>query len=113
MPPQDKKYRVRFRASELEALHELPLKDIDMGCMGGFRKQDDGSYALEAVVSETVLEKVKEKRRVRVEVVADLDEEAERAKQIKDRQVGEGNRYKGENRIPRGLGKKVREGGRS
>ena len=112
MAPQEKKYRVRFRASELEALHELPLKEIDMGCMGGFRKQDDGSYALEAVVSETVMEKVRDRQRVRVEVLADLDEEVERAKQLKDRQVGEGNRYTGENRIPKGLGRKVREGGR-
>lgn len=113
MPPQDKKYRVRFRASEAEALHELPIEEMDIGCMGGFRKQDDGSYALEAVVSERVLEKVRERRAVRVEVLADLDEEAERARQVKDRQVGEGNRYKGQDRIPRGLGKKVREGGRS
>jgi len=112
MPSQDKKYRVRFRASKLEALHELPLKEMDIGCMGGFRKQDDGSYALEGVVSEPVLEKLKDRPGVRTEILADLDEEIERASQIKDRQVGEGNRYKGENRIPRGLGKKVREGDR-
>ena len=112
MPPQDKKYRVRFRASELKALQELPLNEIDMSCMGGFRKQDDGSYALEAVASEAVLAKVRERSRVRTEIVSDLDEETERARQIKEPQVGEGNRYTGENRIPRGLGKKVREGGR-
>ena len=110
--PQDKKYRVRFRASELNALHELPLNEIDMSCMGGFRKQDDGSYALEAVVSEAVLAKVRERSPVRTEIISDLDEERARARQIKEPQVGEGNRYTGENRIPRGLGKKVREGGR-
>jgi hypothetical protein len=109
MPPQDKKYRVRFRASALEALHELPLNEMDIGCMGGFRKQEDGSYALEAVASETVLEKVRERRPVRIEILSDLDEEVERARQIKEPQVGKGNRYTGENRIPRGLGKKVRE----
>jgi hypothetical protein len=113
MPPQDKKYRVRFRASELETLHELPIREMDIGCMGGFRKEKDGSYALEAVVSERVLEKVKERRPVRVEIISDLDEEAERAKQIKDPQVGQGNRYTGKDRIPRGLGKKVRDEDRS
>jgi hypothetical protein len=112
MAPHDKMYRVRIRASELESLHKLPLGEIDIGCMGGFRKQDDGTYALEAVVPEGVLEKVKD-RPVAVEIVADLDHEAEQARQMKDRQVGEGNRFTGEQRIPRGLGKKVREGSRS
>ena len=111
MPP-DKKYRVRFRAAELEALHELPLKEMDIGCMGGFRKQSDGSYAMEAVVSEIVLAKVKDRPRVTAEIMADLDEEIERASQMKETQVGAGNRYQGENRTPRGLGKKVREGDR-
>jgi hypothetical protein len=112
MPPQKKLYRVRFRASKLESLHELPLREIDMGCMGGFRKQDDGTYMLEAVVSTEVLEKLKD-RPVRVEIVADLDDEAEQAKQVTDEQVGRGNRFEGEHRIPKGLGKKVRDGGRS
>jgi hypothetical protein len=112
MAPHDKKYRVRFQAPELRSLHELPLNEMDIGCMGGFRKQDDGSYALEAVVSESVLKKVKD-RPVKVEIVSDLDQEAERARQMKDRQVGEGNRFTGENWIPKGLGKKVREGSKS
>jgi hypothetical protein len=112
MPPQDKKFRVRFRAPELKALLELPLNEIDMSCMGGFRKQDDGSYALEAVVSDPVLAKVRDRRPVRIEILSDLDDELERARQTKEPQVGEGNRYTGENRIPRGLGKKVRDGGR-
>jgi hypothetical protein len=85
---------------------------MDIGCMGGFRKQDDGTYSLEAVVPESVLEKVKD-RPVTVEIVSDLDQEAEQARQTKDPQVGEGNRFKEENRVPRGLGKKVREGSRS
>jgi hypothetical protein len=112
MAPHDKKYRVRFQASELRTLHELPLNEMDIGCMGGFRKQDDGSYALEAVVAESVLQKVKN-RPVKIDIVSDLDQEAERARQMKDRQVGEGNRFEGENWIPKGLGKKVRDGDKS
>jgi hypothetical protein len=112
MPRQEKFYRVRLRASQLESLHELPLREIDMGCMGGFRKQDDGTYAVEAVVSAEVLEKMKD-RPISVEIVADLDEEAEQARHVKDEQVGRGNRFEGNNRIPKGLGKKVRDGGRS
>jgi hypothetical protein len=106
-PP--KQLHVRFRANQAKDLAKLPIHDIDIGCMGGFRKQGDGTFALEAVVSEKLLEKIK-KAPVKVEVLADLDEQNKRAKQIKSKHVGRGNRYEGKDWIPRGLGKKVVEG---
>jgi hypothetical protein len=112
MAPHEKMYHVRFQTAEVESLHQLPLEEIDMGCMGGFREQPDGTYALEAVVPERILELVKD-RPVTVEILADLDQEVAQAKRTKDRQVGQGNRFTGENWIPRGLGKKMHERGPS
>jgi hypothetical protein len=112
MPPPEKRFHVRFRAAERNHLEALPIKSFDIGCMGGFREQDDGSYALEAVVPEKVLKKVKAPR-VEIDVLADIGEEAARAKPLKAKNVGRGNRYEGKDWIPRGLGKKLREGDRS
>jgi hypothetical protein len=109
MPTQAKHFHVRFRAADAKDLAKLPIHQMDIGCMGGFRRQDDGSYALEAVASDKLLAKLK-RPSVTIEVLADLEEENERAKKIKSKQIDQGNRYEGKDWIPRGLGKKVREG---
>jgi hypothetical protein len=102
--PEEKILHVRIHAENAEALKALPLAQMDRGCMGGYRRQDDGSVIFEALVPESVIKTMKDKR-TRVEVVADaLEQSRERQKE-----VGKGNRFTGENWIPRGLGKKIRE----
>ena len=107
MPAADKKFRVRIKAVDEEALSALPMDQIDRGCTGGVRKLPDGSFELEAIVTEPVLKRIEKGKRVKAEVLADLEEEGKR----KRKQVGRGNRFEGEHWIPRGLGKKTREGG--
>jgi hypothetical protein len=72
--------------------------------MGGFRTQQDGSVLFDALVSESVLEKFKD-RRAMVEVLADTAVEFKK----KQAQVGRGNRFEGDDWIPRGRGRKVRQ----
>jgi hypothetical protein len=99
----EKTYRVRILAPERDLFRELPLSRMDIGCTGGIRQQPDGAFALEAYVGESVLEEIG-RTRCKAEILADAAEELKRAQA----QVGQGNRFKGENRTPRGLGKKVR-----
>ncbi len=96
--------RVRIYATDADALNTLPLTQMDRGCMGGVRRQPDGGVVLEALVAESLMENVTD-RRLRLEVVGDILAES----RSRQREVGEGNRFTGENWIPRGLGKKVRE----
>jgi hypothetical protein len=49
MPSPQKLLFVRFTAPQLQKLHKLPMNQLDAGCMGGFRKQEDGTYAIDAV----------------------------------------------------------------
>ena len=107
MPTTHKTLHVRIQARNEEALRELPISQMDRGCMGGVQTLPDGSMVLEAFVQEAVLKKIKD-RRVKVQVLADVAEEGKK----KQKQVGRGNRFTGENWIPRGLGKKVRDGGK-
>jgi hypothetical protein len=109
MRSKDKQLHVRFRAADAKDLAKLPIHQIDIGCMGGFRLQGDGTYTLEAVVPDKLLQKLKEPS-ITVEVLADLEEENKRAQKIKNKQIDQKNRLEGKDWIPRGLGKKVRDG---
>jgi hypothetical protein len=100
----EKVFKVRIRAPSRKALEDLPIAQMDTGCTGGIRTQADGSVTLEAYVRESVLQKIRESGHT-MEVLADVEEESEKKRQ----QVGKGNRFEGANRIPRGIGKKVRE----
>lgn len=104
MAKAEKTLRVRIQAPDTATLRRLPLRQIDMGCMGGVRVQNDGSVALEALVRDSVLKTLKAPK-VKVEVLADAGAEGKK----KQRQVGRGNRFKGKDWIPRGLGKKARD----
>ena len=100
-----KTFHVRIHAQDREALAKLPIARMDRGCTGGVREQADGTLILEALVADAVLKEIKGPR-IKVEVLADLTAEEKK----KQRQVGRGNRFEGEDWIPRGLGKKVRAG---
>jgi hypothetical protein len=105
MPNTEKVFHVRIQAQDKEALRNLPIAEMDRGCTGGVRTRNDGTLVLEALLKESALKKIKD-RRLKVEVLADVAEDAKK----KQKQVGRGNRFKGENWIPRGLGKKVPSG---
>jgi hypothetical protein len=105
MPAADRILHVRIQADNRQALAGLPMAEMDRGCTGGIRTRPDGKLVVEAIVKESVLRGIKD-RRLKVEVLADVAEEGKK----KQRQVGRGNRFRGENTVPRGLGKKVREG---
>lgn len=99
-----KAYRVRIHAATRASLRDLPLARMDIGCTGGIRERPEGGVTLDAYVAETVLEEIR-KTRCTVEILGDAAEELKRAQA----QVGKGNRFKGAQWIPRGLGKKIRE----
>ena len=74
-------------------LHVKNLKDldglhVDNGCMP-YRKLDDGSVEMVAVVSKGTLEKLMKKRSVMVEIQGDTKAEAKRAHD----EVSRTNRY--------------------
>lgn len=96
--------RVRIRATDVDALKTLPLAQMDRGCMGGVKRHPDGGVVLEALVAESLIETVTDKR-LDLEVLGDSLAES----RSRQRQVGKGNRFTGEDWIPRGRGKKVRE----
>lgn len=101
---ENKMLHVRIYTDDSEALKALPMTQIDRGCMGGIKKQEDGGLVFEALVPESLPNAVKDKR-IRFEV---LDDALEKSRE-RQRQVGRGNRFTGENWVPRGLGKKIRE----
>lgn len=102
----EKMFRVRIKAKDAEALRALPIAEMDTTCMGGVRALEDGTVEFDALADEAVLKKIRA-RRAKVEVLADLAEEAKK----KHKQVGRGNRFEGDDWIPRGPGRKVREEG--
>lgn len=105
MAGKEKTYHIRIRAKDRDAFREVPLAQMDIGCMGGIRPQADGTFALEAIVSETLLKKLKADRHD-VRVLADIAEQEKK----KPKPVAPGNRFTGADSIPRGLGRKIREG---
>lgn len=104
MAAADKTLHVRIQADNVQALDRLPVTEMDRGCTGGIQTRPDGKVVVEAIVKESVLKKIKD-RQLKVEVLADVAEEGKK----RQREVGRGNRFTGENRVPRGLGKKIRE----
>ncbi len=97
-----KRFHVRIEAGDAESLQTLPMDQLDTVCMGGRELRADGTIVFEALVPEPVLKDIGD--RVNVEVLADMTKEGRE----RQKEVGRGNRFKGDDWIPRGLGKKVR-----
>src|SRR3954464_11378042 len=93
----EERVQVRLHLTNLKALDGL---HVDNGCMP-FRKRDDGSVDMVAVVTRDTLAKLKRKRSVFVEVV---DDARAAAKQASD-QVSRTNRY-ADGSLPATLGLK-------
>lgn len=75
----EERIRVQLQLKNLKPLAGL---DVDCSCMPR-RRLEDGSIELTAVVSGETLKKLRRKRQIRVEVLADVAAEAaESAKQV-------------------------------
>jgi len=104
---RSKLVHVRISVPDREALEALPLDQMDRGCTGGVKRRADGSLAFEATVLESTLKAITAKG-IKVEVVGDPLEESRK----RQKEVGRGNRFAGDEWVPRGRGRKIREGER-
>jgi hypothetical protein len=92
----------RDHATLTALLREQP---IDTGCAGP-RADRTGTIKVDAYVPEDQIDRLR-RDGIAIEIVRD-ETAAIRAAQ---EQVGKGNRFEGDNRVPRGLGRKIRDGG--
>ncbi len=67
MPPAKRRFHVWFRAAHEEHVQDLPLEQFAIVSISGVQHLNDGSYALQAVVPQEVLKKLKAPARVRAE----------------------------------------------
>lgn len=98
-----KTLHVRIEVADRDALRALPLDRMDVGCMGGVRTTETGSLVFHALVLEDVVKRIGDT--AKVDVVADMS----KVGRERQKEVGKGNRFAGAERVPRGLGKKIRE----
>lgn len=96
--------RVLITAPDKRVLEKV-LRDhpVDTGCTGGITSDGVG-VRIEALVPEGALDQLHSEK-VKVEVLGN----ATATGRERQREVGRGNRFQGKDRIPRGLGRKVRE----
>lgn len=98
--------RIRITARDREALSALLRENaLDLSC-GGPKRQEGGVITLEAFVPEEELARL---RRYPVEI--EVIEDASAKGRERQKEVGKGNRFEGK-RVPRGLGRKVKDGDR-
>jgi hypothetical protein len=97
--------RILITAPDGAALRALLREHrLDLSC-GGPKPLEGGAVSVEAYVPEDQVERLRAPG-VKVDILGDASAVA-RARQ---KEVGGGNRYVGEDAVPRGLGRKVREG---
>jgi hypothetical protein len=97
--------RILITAKDPEALQALLREQpLDMGCAGP-RKDRSGTVRTDAYVPEDQIERLK-RDGITIEVLRDETAAIKAAQE----QVGKGNRFEGENRVPRGLGRKIKDG---
>jgi hypothetical protein len=84
---RERTFRVRLIVPNLDALHHLA---VDYECMP-MRRRDDGMIEMEAIATESALQKLRRRRKsaVLVEVLGDRDVEAAHAMRL----VSSVNRY--------------------
>jgi hypothetical protein len=76
---------------------------LDLSCGGAKRGKDGTVITVEAFVPEEQVDRLR-KYGVKVDV---LDDATATARE-RQKEVGKGNRFLGENKVPRGLGRKVK-----
>ena len=107
MAMQIKTLRVLITARDDGALAAL-LGEHRLDTLGTPKRREDGAVTVQALVSEDRVNRLKGTG-VTIDV---LDRDAGATGRARQKQVGKGDRFKGKNRVPRGLGRKVKEGGR-
>ena len=106
MASQDKILRILITAKDADALLALLREnELDLSC-GGPKQLESGAVSVEAYVPEEQVNKLK-KYGVKIDILDDASATALK----RHKEVGHGNRFQGENRVPRGLGRKMKESG--
>lgn len=104
MARRDKILRILLVAKDAETLRVLLEEQrLDLSC-GGPRQQESGTVTVEAYLPEPQVERLGQYGGVKVEI---LDDASATARE-RQKEVGRGNRFEGENRVPRGLGRKLK-----
>ena len=104
MAANDKILRILITARDKQTLSALLRENpLDLACAGP-RRQKEG-VGVEAYVPESQLDRLR-RHAVKIDILDDASATA-RARQ---EEVGRGNRFEGEHRVPRGVGRKVKEG---
>jgi hypothetical protein len=107
MAMQSKTLRVLITARDDRALAAL-LADHRLDTLGTPQRQEGGAVTVQALVSADRVDRLKEPG----VTIGVLDRDAGATGRARQKQVGKGNRFTGKNSVPRGLGRKVKEGGR-
>jgi hypothetical protein len=106
MATRIKTLRIRITARDRRTLDAL-LGEHRLDVLeGGARPRADGTVSIEALVPD---DQVKRLRKLKV-TIAVLDKDAGATGRARQKEVGKGNPF-GETGVPRGLGRKVKEGG--
>lgn len=107
MATRSKILRIQITAADPETLGAL-LREHRLYLFGGGPKRHEGgTVGLHALVSEDQVKRLK-KYGVKIDI---LDADAGATARARQKEVGKGNPFVGKNRVPRGLGRKVKEGG--
>lgn len=99
--------RILITAPDDRALGAL-LGEQRLDTLDTPKRREDGAVTVQALVSEDRVGRLKEYG----VTIGVLDRDAGATGRARQKQVGKGNRFEGKNRVPRGLGRKVKEGGR-
>src|SRR4051794_30766213 len=95
--------RIRVTAPDAATLHRVVAEsELDAAC-GGAKRDERGVASIDAYAARDQIARL-EAQGVTVEV---LDADALATARARQREVGQGNRFEGQNRVPRGLGKKI------
>lgn len=104
MPDNEKILRILITAKDKAALSALLREhELDLACAAP-RRRDGGAVSVEAYVPESRLERLRQ-----YEVKVDILDDASATARARQKEVGQGNRFAGDNKVPRGLGRKVKE----
>lgn len=106
MATRNKILHILITARDAEAMRALLREHpLDVAC-GGPQRRADGTIAVEAYVPEDETDRL-QKRGVEIQVLDD----ATATGRARQKEVGKGNRFAGDQRVPRGLGRKVKGDG--
>jgi hypothetical protein len=108
MAARQKILRVLITVANHETLYRLRA-ELRLDLLGGAPKElEGGALSVQALVPDDQVKRLKEYG-AKVDV---LDADAVATGRAKQKYFGKGNRFEGKDRVPRGLGRKIREGGR-